>query len=283
MKKNLFLLLILSSFFSNSQNEIKRELGDFYKIQTYDLLKVNLIKSDKNHVIISGQHPNYVVVKNKNGELKIRMGIEKRLSGSETKVVGASSYNMALSKKRAEEIKKILLFNLIDEKLITNVDGKGELLYKTVATSSPERIRALNRKVELSVSLSQEAKLENEPKLVKGSSLVIEDLLFLTGYSYLTPSSKKSLDLVFEKIKDLPFSFVIQGHVCCTSGQKDAIDRATKKRNLSVVRAKFVYDYFLEKGIDSKRMTFEGLGHQFPLGGKPEQDRRVEILIESDF
>ena len=197
--------------------------------------------------------------------------------------VGASSYNMALSKKRAEEIKKILLFNLIDEKLITNVDGKGELLYKTVATSSPERIRALNRKVELSVSLSQEAKLENEPKLVKGSSLVIEDLLFLTGYSYLTPSSKKSLDLAFEKIKDLPFSFVIQGHVCCTSGQKDAIDRATKKRNLSVVRAKFVYDYFLEKGIDSKRMTFEGLGHQFPLGGRPEQDRRVEILIESDF
>jgi len=197
--------------------------------------------------------------------------------------VGASSYNMALSKKRAEEIKKILLFNLIDEKLITNVDGKGELLYKTVATSSPERIRALNRKVELSVTLSQETKLENEPRLVKGSSLVIEDLLFLTGYSYLTPSSKKSLDLAFEKIKDLPFSFVIQGHVCCTSGQKDAIDRATKKRNLSVVRAKFVYDYFLEKGIDSKRMTFEGLGHQFPLGGKPEQDRRVEILIESDF
>ena len=86
MKKNLFLLLILSSFFSNSQNEIKRELGDFYKIQTYDLLKVNLIKSDKNHVIISGQHPNYIVVKNKNGELKIRIDIEKRLSGSETKV-----------------------------------------------------------------------------------------------------------------------------------------------------------------------------------------------------
>lgn len=86
MKKTLFLLLILSSFFSYSQNEIKRELGDFYKIQTYDLLKVNLIKSDKNYVIISGQHPNYVVVKNKNGELKIRMGIEKRLGGSETKV-----------------------------------------------------------------------------------------------------------------------------------------------------------------------------------------------------
>jgi hypothetical protein len=86
MKKTLFLFSLVTALFSFSQNEINRELGDFHKIQTYDLLKVNLIKSDKNFVIISGQHPNYVVVKNKNGELKIRMGIEKRLSGSETKV-----------------------------------------------------------------------------------------------------------------------------------------------------------------------------------------------------
>ena len=86
MKKTLFLLSFFTFILSFSQNETNREIGDFHKIQTYDLLKVNLIKSDKNHVIISGQHPNYVVVKNKNGELKIRMGIEKRLSGSETKV-----------------------------------------------------------------------------------------------------------------------------------------------------------------------------------------------------
>ena len=190
---------------------------------------------------------------------------------------------MTLSNKRAEEIKKILLVNLIDEKLITNVDGKGELLYKTVATSSPERIRALNRKVEISVSFLDEEIVEKETDLEIGSSLVIENLLFITGYSYLTPSSKKALDIAFEKIKDVPFSFVIQGHVCCTSGEKDAIDRATNKRNLSVVRAKFVYDYFIKKGVDSKRMTYEGLGHRFPLGSSPEKDRRVEILIESDF
>ena len=197
--------------------------------------------------------------------------------------IGASSYNLSLSQRRAEEIKKILLSNLIDEKKITNVDGKGELLLKTIKTSNPERIRALNRKVELSVSFEELVADEKEVEFVKGNSLVIENLLFLTGYSYLTPRSRDGLDVVFEKIKNLPFSFVIQGHVCCTSGQKDAIDRATKKRNLSVVRAKFVYDYFLEKGIDSKRMSFEGLGHRFPLGGRPENDRRVEILIESDF
>jgi outer membrane protein OmpA-like peptidoglycan-associated protein len=193
---------------------------------------------------------------------------------------GASSYNLILSQQRAEGIKKILLSNDVDQKKITNVDGKGELLFRTIKTVSAKRLRALNRKVELVVSLD---KVEQEKKEVikKGSSLLIENLLFLTGYSYLTPSSKKSLDVAFNKIKDLPFSFIIQGHVCCTSGQKDAIDRATKKRNLSLVRAMFVYDYFIEKGIDPKRMSYEGMGHRFPLGGRPEKDRRVEILIGS--
>ena len=86
MKHAPLLIAFLFTFFSFSQNEIKRELGDFYKIQTYDLLKVNLIKSDVNKVIISGRHSGSVVVKNKNGALKIRMGVEKRLSGAETKI-----------------------------------------------------------------------------------------------------------------------------------------------------------------------------------------------------
>ena len=45
--------------------------------------------------------------------------------------LGASSYNLSLSQRRAEEIKKILLSNLIEQEKITNVDGKGELLFKT--------------------------------------------------------------------------------------------------------------------------------------------------------
>ncbi len=82
--------------------------------------------------------------------------------------VGASSYNLSLSQRRAEEIKKILLSNLIEEKKITNVDGKGELLFKTVSTSNPDRIRALNRKVELSVSFDELIVDEKEAVLVKG-------------------------------------------------------------------------------------------------------------------
>ena len=93
-------------------------------------------------------------------------------------------------------------------KKITNVDGKGELLFKTVSTSNPERIRALNRKVELSVSFEELIVDEKEAVLVKGEFFGDrKTYCFLTGYSYLTPSSKKSLDVAFNKIKKPAFFF----------------------------------------------------------------------------
>ena len=86
MKHTFLLTTLLITFFSFSQNQTNRDPGDFHKLQTYDLLKVNLIKSNENKAVISGKHTGNVVIKNKNGELKVRMGVEKRLSGSETKV-----------------------------------------------------------------------------------------------------------------------------------------------------------------------------------------------------
>ena len=79
------------------------------------------------------------------------------------------------------------------------------------------------------------------------------------------------------------FSFVIQGHVCCTEGELDAIDRKTNKRNLSVARAKFVYDFLLKRGIKKSRMSYEGMAHKFPFGGSEDKDRRVAHLLASQM
>jgi len=60
---------------------------------------------------------------------------------------------------------------------------------------------------------------------------------------------------------------------------RDAVDKKTKKRNLSVARAKYIYDYFAKKGVDKRRMKYVGMRRKFPLGGDPQFDRRVEILV----
>lgn len=203
---------------------------------------------------------------------------------------GSSSYNLVLSQNRANSIKSIFSTNEIDQSLITNVDGKGEILLKIVKEDDINKIRGLNRKVEIIVVPKITKKVVKVPvppkktiysnELKKGDRVTLDKLLFKTGYAYLTPNSVKVLKRVADTlVKRKELYFTIQGHVCCTQYSRDAVDRKTKKRNLSVARAKYVYDYLARKGVSKKRMKYVGMRRKFPLGGDPKYDRRVEVLI----
>ncbi len=212
---------------------------------------------------------------------------------------GADSYNLILSQHRANAIKTIFASNEISEELITNVDGKGEILLKIVEEENLLKIRGLNRKVEVIVKpkvpkpvKKKPVKKENEVVKKKstaevilgdlkvGDKIIFENILFKTGYSTVTSASKKTLEAIAKAlIERTDIYFTIQGHVCCTQYTRDAVDRKTKKRNLSEARAKYVYDYLAKKGVSTKRMRHLGMRRKFPLGGDPKYDRRVEILI----
>ena len=195
---------------------------------------------------------------------------------------GSNNYNLTLSQNRADAIKEIFSQASFFPEKISTVDGRGELLLNIVDETNPSVIRALNRRVDIVISYPEknEEIIEEEEK--QKNKIILENVLFITGYSYLTRRSKKTLDNVAEALKKETFSFVIQGHVCCTEGALDAVDRKTNKRNLSIARAKYVYDYLLKKGIKKSRMSYEGMAHKYPLGGSEDKDRRVEILILSN-
>lgn len=205
---------------------------------------------------------------------------------------GSDTYNLTLSQQRADAIKVVFSNNEFDESVITNVDGKGKILVNFVREDDLHKIRGLNRKVEIIVQSvfppkPKEIKPEKENaedllkgNLKEGDKILLENLLFRTGYSYLTPDSKKVLDRIAKILVEREeIYFTIEGHVCCTQGQRDAIDRKTKKRNLSLARAKYIYDYLAKKGVKTYRMKFAGMRRKQPLGGAPELDRRVEILV----
>lgn len=202
---------------------------------------------------------------------------------------GSASYNMALSQNRANSIKVIFSNNEFDESIITNVDGKGKILLKLVQEEDVSKIRGLNRKVEIIVKPVFPPKPIVETKTTSeilegnikiGDNILLENILFKTSYSYLLPESKKPLEEITKVLlKRNDIYFTIQGHVCCTQNSRDAIDRKTKKRNLSLARAKYIYDYLAKKGVDPKRMKYVGMRRKFPLGGEAKYDRRVEILV----
>lgn len=209
---------------------------------------------------------------------------------------GADTYNLRLSQQRADAIKTLFSENEISEDLITNVDGKGEILLKIVDEKNILKIRGLNRKVEIIVkpkppkpeeAIKEEVVVKKETTTEKikgnikpGDKILFENILFKTGYARINPESKKTLESIAKALVERKnLYFTIQGHVCCTKYTRDAVDRKTKKRNLSEARAKYIYEYFAKKGVDKRRMRYMGMRRKFPLGGDPKFDRRVEILI----
>jgi len=85
MKHTLIIFLIGTIAFFG-QSKVDRDLGDFSRVAVYDGINLELIKSEENKVEITGKNTNFVVVKNKNGDLKIRLNLERRFSGDKTKV-----------------------------------------------------------------------------------------------------------------------------------------------------------------------------------------------------
>lgn len=269
----LFVLYLLLFQFSFAQQEYKHEVY-------FETDKFNIPETEHNRLILFLSK----VVKLDINKIQIYGFCDDR---------GSENYNKTLSEKRAETIKDVFSLNEINSNLITNVDGKGEILLKIVDSKNVEKIRGLNRKVEITVienveeeqSNYKERKEENfdgllAENLKKGDKFLLENILFKTGYTYLMPESKPVLNQLAQTLKQrTDFKFSIQGHVCCTENSRDAVDRRTKQRNLSLARAKYIYDYLVKKGIDKNRMNYVGMRRKFPLGGDPKFDRRVEIVI----
>ena len=269
----LFVLYLLLFQFSFAQQEYKHEVY-------FETDKYNIPETEHNRLILFLSK----VVKLDINKIQIYGFCDDR---------GSENYNKTLSEKRAETIKNMFSTNEINSNLITNVDGKGEILLKIVDSKEVDKIRGLNRKVEITVientekeqSTIKERKEEKfngllAENLKKGDKFLLENILFKTGYTYLLPESKPVLNQLAQTLKKrTDFKFSIQGHVCCTENSRDAVDRRTKQRNLSLARAKYIYDYLVKKGIDKNRMNYVGMRRKFPLGGDPKFDRRVEIVI----
>jgi outer membrane protein OmpA-like peptidoglycan-associated protein len=99
-------------------------------------------------------------------------------------------------------------------------------------------------------------------------------------------SSYKDIDMLLQAMKDNPnMRIQIEGHVCCVVNVPDAYDLDSHDLDLSVNRARFIYEYLKARGIDSTRLKYVGYGRSRPIieDEQTEEEasinRRVEIRI----
>jgi len=87
MKNIIVAIFLIGSLFSNAQETIEKEIGEFSTVKVFDLINLKMIASNENRVIISGDNKKNVEVVNNNGKLKIRMNIKESYDGNDTVVV----------------------------------------------------------------------------------------------------------------------------------------------------------------------------------------------------
>lgn len=203
---------------------------------------------------------------------------------------GSDEYNMNLSINRAKNVKQHLLDFGVDKSLFKVVKGKGEVVIRKFDQVETDIIRGLNRKVTVDIkTVIPKPKVDEtliqhkfDKELKIGDKLILENIHFQEGYAWVTEKSFPHLRKLAQILNDRPEIYIeIHGHVCCTRFGRDAIDRKTKKQNLSYARAKAIRDYLVRKGINKNRLRYRGMRRKFPLGKGAEYDRRVEIVIKN--
>jgi outer membrane protein OmpA-like peptidoglycan-associated protein len=263
---------VLSSFFCLAQK--KEKLIVYFKLNQYSLDTLSTTKLDSAFKKVFLQ------------EVQI---------DAHSDSVGTDAYNDSLSLKRAGEVKKYLLSMGVDETLITmKAFGKRFPLNQNKTDAE----RAINRRAEIFFvvknlptvqtpdSLLRDTSRLNITQVEVGSSLQLENIYFEGGRHILLPGSINTLHLLLNTLIANPaLEIEIQGHICClVASGVDGADFDTGTQNLSVTRAKAVYDYLIENGIDASRLSYKGFGASKKLVNEiTEQDkstnRRVEIKI----
>lgn len=86
MKKIAFLCLFLMPFLASAQTTITKELGEFSTVKVYNGIDLELVKSDENKIIITGDKADKVNIKNKNNTLKVSLNFPETTADGKVKI-----------------------------------------------------------------------------------------------------------------------------------------------------------------------------------------------------
>jgi outer membrane protein OmpA-like peptidoglycan-associated protein len=198
--------------------------------------------------------------------------------------IGNEKYNYDLSLKRAYSVERFIINKNIKPDSFL-VSGYGENKPKYIGDEWGK-----NRRVEIVVTIIPPVKKSviTKKDTIKtviasfvdtakvGDKIALQNITFYGGTDEPMPESYNTLDELFTTLKNNPtIEICIEGHICCLNYDSE---------NLSGKRAKAVYDYLVDKGINKKRLSCKGFGHTQPLTRERNEverqmNRRVEIRI----
>jgi outer membrane protein OmpA-like peptidoglycan-associated protein len=222
--------------------------------------------------------------------------------------LNTDEYNLLLSRRRAENVKQYLVASGMDASAIKLLVGKGEV--KRGDTSGKTKGIPQDRRVDIVMEYHQPAKIRKDvvinmkpsekrevppsssdpdfsiDQVPTGKTFILKNIYFPMSRHFPRQSSYKDIDMLLQAMKDNPnMRIQIEGHVCCVVNVPDAYDLDSHELDLSVNRARFIFEYLKARGIDTSRLKYVGYGRSRPIIDDEQTEeeasinRRVEIRI----
>lgn len=156
-------------------------------------------------------------------------------------------------------------------------------VYKVVVETIPTKeIEVIDKPFVDELAIEDEYPTPLQKKIIEskiGDKILLNNLNFYVRTAEFYPESVPFLEDLYEVLEKNPkIKIEIQGHICCTPGRD--IEEFSLRRCIAV------YDFLVDYGISSDRMTYVGFDATQPLFPIPEKNeeerkanRRVEIMI----
>ena len=264
--------------------------------------------------------------KNTEHKIDILIFNDKILDGAAIKLIGyadylgSEAYNKNLSMERARNVRNYLVKSgiktsdiklclgegKIDRPEMTDKEGYPEDRRVDIVvnndvehpiTSAGKRHKPSEGSTANSGSLSTNYKRSRDSvpdshelgSVQAGQIFTLRNVYFYYGRHVIKPESYTVLQKLLKALKDNPTVRIsIEGHVCCIQpGIPDALDVDTDEPVLSYNRAKAIYQYLVDKGINADRLEYRGFGKSRPIvpfeqtEEDAEMNRRVEVRVLS--
>ena len=270
--------------------------------ETYYLVVDNVYPKGKGHTINlhyrNCKKSVVVTDKNKNNKNTQNKNKTKTVETNKTTEPEKSTININIvDKKTGELVKANVRVYVKKYKLENPVFSNDSVSSSTFSLESSAsyliKLSAYNyfdQTKEIKLSGKQEnqiIKIELD-RIEVGSNVIFDNILFYGNQARFLPESNNVLEGIFKTLSQNPkMTIEIHGHVNCPTSISDCDKMEDFNQKLSVARAKAVYDYLVEQGIEENRLSFKGFGSSkmlYPEAKSEAQmklNRRVEIKIVS--
>jgi len=139
----------------------------------------------------------------------------------------------------------------------------------------------ISHSVKLNIATDNPKELEHNVILQPielGTTVKLDLVLFTRGTTEFLEESYEQLDLMIQMMKDNPTMEIELG------GHTDNVGNARLNKKLSQERVDAVVKYFIDKGIEAKRLSGKGYGGSKPIASNDNEEtrrlnRRVEFTV----